>query len=113
MSGPIEQAGAAPDPFTPDAVAAIIRHMNVDHPEDTAMICRAHGGVPDAAAATMTGLDADGGDYLVVVDGREVPVRVPWGRRLTERAQVRAEVVRLYDDACAVLGLPARRPHVP
>ncbi|MFD0684302.1 DUF2470 domain-containing protein [Actinomadura fibrosa] len=95
-------------PFTAGVVAAITRHMNEDHAEDTVFIVRALGGRPDAATAAMTGMDADGADFTAEVDGRPVAVRIPWSRRLTERAEVRAEVVRMYDEARAALGLPAR-----
>ncbi|GAB3237527.1 hypothetical protein GCM10027447_36720 [Glycomyces halotolerans] len=87
---------ASPDPFGEEAVAAICRHMNVDHAEDTLVICRAAGGRPEATAARMTGLDGDGGDFAVTVPGGEAAVRIPWSRRLTERAEVRTEVVRLF-----------------
>jgi putative heme iron utilization protein len=97
-------------PFSPEVIAAVTRHMNVDHADDSLLICRALGGQPEATSATMTGMDADGIDFAVVVGGREVPARVPWAAPVTERAQVRAEVVRMYHDACEALGVPAR-PH--
>ncbi|MFW5417360.1 DUF2470 domain-containing protein [Nocardiopsis sp. CNT-189] len=79
--------------------------MNGDHPEDTLVICRALGGVPDADSARMTGLDGEGGDYAATVGGTEVAVRIPWGRPLAERAEIRREVVRLYREACVELGI--------
>ncbi|SEG76143.1 Protein of unknown function [Thermomonospora echinospora] len=94
--------------FSEDVVAAIARHMNEDHVEDSVLIVRALGGLPDATSAVLTGLDADGVDFTVEAGGGSVPVRIPWSRRLTERAQVRAEVVRMYDEARAALGLPQR-----
>ncbi|WP_432968635.1 DUF2470 domain-containing protein [Dactylosporangium sp. CA-233914] len=95
-------------PFTAEVIVAVSRHMNADHPADSLLICRALGGRPDATAATMTGMDGDGIDFAAVVDGREVPVRVPFSRPLTERAEVRPEVVRMYRESCAALGVPAR-----
>jgi len=88
------------DVFPPDVVAAILRHMNDDHAADSLAIVRAHGGPPDAVAARMTGLDATGGDFAATLPGGgEAVVRIPWSRTLTERAEVRAEVVRLYQEA--------------
>ncbi|MBB4913752.1 DUF2470 domain-containing protein [Streptosporangium saharense] len=98
-------------PFTPDVVEAIKRHMNDDHADDSLLICRALGGQPEATSAVTSGVDAEAIEFLAVVDGREVTVRVPWSTTLTERAQVRAEVVRLYREACAALGVPARGEH--
>jgi hypothetical protein len=39
------------------------------------------------------------------VDGIAVPVRIPFSERLTERRQVRGEAVRMYQQACAALGV--------
>ncbi|MFC4337330.1 DUF2470 domain-containing protein [Salininema proteolyticum] len=91
-------------PFTDDVIAAVCRHMNADHPEDTLVMVRGLGGRPEATAARMTGFDGDGGDYLAEVGGSEVPVRIPWERPLTERAEVRPEVVRIYRESLAKLG---------
>jgi putative heme iron utilization protein len=96
------------NPFTEDVVAQIKRHMNEDHAGDCRMICQALGGQPQAESALMSGMDADGIDFVAVVDGRDVAVRVPWSERLTERLQVRREVVRMSDQAREVLGLAPR-----
>ena len=107
----MEPAGAAVEsPFSEGVIAAITRHMNVDHADDSLLICRSLGGQPDATSATMTGMDPSGIDFAVVVAGRAVPARVPWSGPITERAQVRAEVVRMYHEACEALGIEAR-PH--
>ena len=61
--------GDSSNPFDDEVVAAVLRHMNEDHAEDSVLICRAFGGRPDATSATMTGLDATGGEFRV--DGPE------------------------------------------
>jgi putative heme iron utilization protein len=94
--------------FPPEVVAAVTRHMNDDHAGDALLICRTLGGRPAATRARTTGLDADGMDFVATVDGVEVPVRVPFAHRLTERAQIRREVVRMYQEACRQLGVPPR-----
>ncbi|MFI9529962.1 DUF2470 domain-containing protein [Micromonospora rosaria] len=96
------------EPFGPDVVAAVSRHMNDDHAADTLLICRTLGGCPAATRARTTGLDADGMDFAVTVDDIEVPVRVPFAHRLTERAEIRREVVRMYREACQQLGIEPR-----
>lgn len=93
------------DPFPPPVLAQIAAHMNDDHAADSLRIVRALGGQPEATAVRMTGMDADGLDFAATVAGVEQPVRVPFGRRLGTRGEVRHEVVRLYRDACARLGL--------
>ena len=93
------------DPFPPEVVDQIARHMNDDHAADNVLIVRALGGIPTASAARMSGMDADAHEFAAVVDGIEVPVRVPFAERLTERAQVRTETVRMYRESCDLLGL--------
>ncbi|MEU4239564.1 DUF2470 domain-containing protein [Actinoplanes sp. NPDC026619] len=93
------------DPFTPEVVEQIARHMNDDHAEDNVVIVRALGGMPSATAARMSGMDSDAIEFAAVVDGIQVPVRIPFAERLTERSQARLEVVRMYREACAALGI--------
>jgi putative heme iron utilization protein len=99
---------APESPFTPEVVAQVMHHMNVDHADDSLLICRVHGGQPTAEAAEMSGMDADEITFRATVNGSAIEVRIPWSRHLTERAQVRQEVVRLYQEACAALGLTPR-----
>ena len=96
------------DPFPPEVVAQIADHMNGDHADDNVLIVRGLGGMPTATAARMSGLDAEAMEFAAVVDGIQVPVRIPFAERLTERRQVRAEAVRMYHDACAALGVEPR-----
>ncbi|RKS73421.1 uncharacterized protein DUF2470 [Actinomadura pelletieri DSM 43383] len=90
-------------PFSDDVVRQIMRHMNDDHAADCLTICRALADRPGATAARMTGMDADGIDFAVLDGGVEHPVRIPFGERLTERPQVRREVVRMTEQARAAL----------
>jgi hypothetical protein len=96
--------------FSPDVVGAILHHMNDDHTDDSLTIVRAFADRA-ADAATMTDVDADGGTWDVVVDGRTQSHTVPWLGQVVERADIRREVVRLHDAAVAQLGLPVREAH--
>ncbi|MFI5935831.1 DUF2470 domain-containing protein [Actinoplanes sp. NPDC051494] len=91
--------------FPPEVVEQIAQHMNGDHAADNVLIVRGLGGVDAATAARMSGMDADGMDFEATVDGIAVPVRIPFAERLTERRQVRGEAVRMYQQACAALGI--------
>jgi hypothetical protein len=97
--------------FDDDALAGVLGHMNRDHADDNLLIARAFG---DRAAtgATMIGFDGDGGEWSVAdTDGGVAALRVPWpGGAITERREVRREIVALYDEACRMLGVEAR-PH--
>ncbi|GLZ81655.1 hypothetical protein Afil01_64620 [Actinorhabdospora filicis] len=84
------------NPFAPEVIEAITHHMNTDHIADTLVICQGAGGRPDAEDARMTGFDATGADFAVTAAGVESAVRIAWARPLSERAEVRPEIVRLY-----------------
>jgi|TARA_B100000519_G_scaffold161223_1_gene143280 hypothetical protein len=98
--------------FDPDVQTAILRHMNGDHTDDNLLITRAFAPERDIAAATMTGFDGDGGVWEVTsAAGTVAEVRIPWpGGTISERPEVRREVVALYDEACRRLGVEPR-PH--
>lgn len=91
------------NPFEPKVIAAVCHHMNTDHAADTLVICRGAGGAPGAASARMTGFDGEGADFAAVVDGAEVALRVAWAAPLSERAEVRPEIVRLFTESKATL----------
>lgn len=98
--------------FDDAALAGVLGHMNGDHPDDNLLIVRAFGTRADAVAATMTGFDGAGGTWSAVLpDGGSTEVRVPWpGGPISERREVRREIVALYDGACERLGVEPR-PH--
>lgn len=98
--------------FDDAIVTAVLGHMNSDHSDDNVLIARAFGADPGAVGATMTGFDGDGGDWAVTGhDGATTELRVPWpGGSISERAEVRREIVALYDEACRRLGVEPR-PH--
>lgn len=101
------------NPFGPDVVAAVARHMNDDHDDDSLLIVQTLGGVPDATAAEVSHLDGEGVDFAVTVGADQVTVRLPWARPLTERPEIRQEFVRLYQEAAAARGVTPRaaEPH--
>jgi hypothetical protein len=100
-----------PLPFDEAAIAGVLGHMNADHVSDNLLIVRAFG--PDGAvAARMTGFDGDEGRWdAELPSGETVQVSVPWpSGSISERPEVRREIVALYDEACRRLGVQPR-PH--
>lgn len=95
--------------FTPEIISAITSHMNGDHPEDNLLIVQAFVN-PEATFAQMTGLDSAGGIWLATIDGQEQEVTIAWATPIQTRAEIRREVVVLYDKACKILGVEPR-PH--
>lgn len=98
--------------FGADVLTGVLSHMNGDHEDDNLLIARAFGPAGDIVAATMAGFDGDGGDWIARrAGGDDVAIRVPWpSGPISERPEVRREIVALYDEACRRLGLTPR-PH--
>jgi hypothetical protein len=95
--------------FSPDITAAVLHHMNDDHPEDSLLIARAFGHT-DATASTMTGFDTEGGTWVYTLEGSDIDLTLKWTAPITERPEIRREIVVLYDLACERLGIEPR-PH--
>lgn len=95
-------------PFTPDVVAAVTAHMNSDHPEDNLLIATANGGPATATEARLVSVDAGGALFEAVGPEGATAVAVPWAGPVTERAHIRHEVVRMYQEACVTLGVEPR-----
>lgn len=98
--------------FDADALAGVLGHMNADHMDDNLLIARAFSPLADVVRAEMTTFDGERGQWHVMcADGTEDVISVPWpGGPITERREVRREIVALYDEACARLGVEPR-PH--
>jgi len=95
--------------FDDSVVSAVLHHMNDDHPEDSLLIARAFGHT-DATASVMTTLDENGGTWVYTLEGSEIPLTLLWTDPISERPEIRREIVVLYDAACERLGITPR-PH--
>jgi hypothetical protein len=96
--------------FSPDIVDAVLAHMNDDHRDDNTLIVQAFAG-RQPATAVMSDLDHRGGTWRYVFEGEEHELHVPWSSgEITERPEIRREIVVLYDAACEQLGVEPR-PH--
>jgi hypothetical protein len=98
--------------FDDAARTGVLGHMNGDHGDDNVLIARAFGPSRDVTSAVMTDFDGDGGTWRAsLATGEEVDVRAAWpGGAISERAEMRREIVALYDEACRRLGIEPR-PH--
>jgi hypothetical protein len=91
--------------FEPSIVAAVLRHMNDDHTDDSLLIVRAYA-APDATAAVMTGLDHRGGTWSYLAADGPAEITLPWSREISERGEIRREIVAMHDTASALLREP-------
>lgn len=94
--------------FPDDVVAAVLHHMNDDHHEDNQLIARAFGH-PDATSAVMVGVDGVAGYWSYEVGGSPKDLTVPWSAPISERVEIRREVVVVYRAACDRLGIEPRQ----
>lgn len=86
--------------FASDVVDAVLRHMNADHNGDSLTIVRANG-AQSATEAVMTGFDSETASWRVTEpDGQRI-LTLRWSRRITERPEIRQEIVALHDAALA------------
>lgn len=105
---------SSPDPvarFDEAVVSAVLAHMNDDHTDDSLDVVRAFG-QPGASAARMVDLDTEAGVFAADVEGTEVEVRVPWpAGPISERPEIRHQVVAVHEEAVRRLGLEPRERH--
>ena len=81
--------------FELSIVTGVLHHMNHDHAADNLLISRAFGD-RSVATARMVALDRDGGDWVYTTAAEpdvERALRIAWSARLTERAEIRREIV--------------------
>jgi hypothetical protein len=105
----VAMSSDAQPPFTPDVVAAVTAHMNTDHPEDNVLIVRSLGALPSATSASLVDIGPAGARFEATLDdGSTAESTVAWGGPVAERAAIRLEVVRMYHEACAALGVTPR-----
>lgn len=101
--------------FSPEVVDAVLRHMNDDHTDDSRTIVRARlhetGIDSEITSVVMTGFDGSEARWdVTLADGANSEVVIAWpGGPITERAEVRREIVAITEWAHGVLGIPFER----
>jgi hypothetical protein len=83
--------------------------MNSDHNGDNLLIVRAFAdAVADPAtidSSTMVTLDEHGGSWSYTIGEERYEITIPWSGTITERAEIRREIVVLHTEANRRLGL--------
>ncbi|MDP9070889.1 MAG: DUF2470 domain-containing protein [Actinomycetota bacterium] len=98
---------AEPDPLQLVA-AAVVEHMNTDHADALVALCRALGGQPGTATASMTAVDRYGFDLIATTAEGRRAVRIAFDEPLASAEPVRAEMVALVRRARRDLAEPPR-----
>ncbi|GMK56115.1 hypothetical protein CspeluHIS016_0211710 [Cutaneotrichosporon spelunceum] len=98
--------------LTPEAINRAVSHMNKDHADGNLYIVQAFKD-RDAAGADMVTLDETAGTWeYTLEDGTTKTAVIAFPNRLQKREDIRIEVVALYKQACADLGVaPAGHGH--
>ena len=95
--------------FDQSIIDAVVAHMRDDHGEDNLIIVQANG-APGATDSVMVDLDGQGGTWRVTEHGATRDLTIAWpGGPITERPEIRREVVKLYRSSCATLGIEPRQ----
>jgi len=81
--------------LSPEDSGRIVTHMNEEHPEDLVRYAKAYADVSDVQGARMTGIDADGFDLAVDVNGETRPVRIEFETSLDTAGEARSRLVEL------------------
>ena len=87
-------AAARPDPLAPHA-PGIVAHMNADHADAMAALCRALSRASDATAVTMTGIDRYGFEMSVGTAAGRRPVRLAFPRPVGTPEEARRALVEM------------------
>jgi hypothetical protein len=95
--------------FDPQAMTAVIGHMNGHHRDDCILIARAFGELDEVRDAVMVDIDLEGARFTAVTDTGAQDVVVPWAREMKVRPDLRDEMARMYRDACHALGVTPRQ----
>lgn len=78
------------------AVAEVIEHMNICHPERVLRLAQTAGGVPGATTAWAVGFDSAGIDLLADSETGPAVIRLSWSRPVVTMADLRYEVALLH-----------------
>ena len=86
--------------FEREVIEGTCSYMNADAMRtNLSEIVKALTGDDTITAATMTGFDGDGFDVDTVADGGAGTARLNWSRPITQRGEVREQLLALFERA--------------
>lgn len=93
---------AEPDPLATHA-AGIVAHMNEDHEDAMAVMCRAFTRAEDAEEVKMTGIDRYGFEMSVTTERGPRPVRLAFPQEVATPTEAREALVAMVREARAAV----------
>jgi putative heme iron utilization protein len=84
--------------------ADVVAHMNNDHAEAVLLYAKTFGGLPQATAANMTGIDETGMDLDVTCENKSARVRIAFDQPLQSAGDTRRVLVDMAATARKLLG---------
>lgn len=82
----------------------ICKHMNDDHSDAVVLYAKAFGNCPEASAAKMLSIDAQGMNLDVETHGTSQPIRIPFDRDLKDAEDAHHILIDLMKEARKQLG---------
>lgn len=87
------------DALSPAVSDRICQHMNQDHAEAIAVYAQVYGQTPEATAAQMKSIDAQGMNLVAQVHGETVPVRIDFDHTLQDSEDAHQTLISMLKQA--------------
>lgn len=85
--------------FSQEISDRICNHMNEDHANAVVLYAQAFGNSPDADAAQMLSIDAQGMNLMAQVKGASMPLRIEFERTLTDSEDAHHTLIAMVKQA--------------
>jgi Protein of unknown function (DUF2470) len=85
--------------FSPDVLEAICSYMNNDPTESNLTIIQGHTNDRSFTRADLICFDEKGADFKAYSPSEEKEIRLPWQREISERPEVREQLMALLNKA--------------
>lgn len=87
------------EPFSPEVSDRICKHMNEDHAEAIAVYAKTFGQLPEATAALMNSIDAEGMNLTAQVNGTATPLRIAFDHTLADAEDAHQTLIAMVKQA--------------
>lgn len=88
-----------PNPFTPEISDRICKHMNDDHADAVLLYAKAFANAPEATAAKMLRIDAEGMDLAVQTNEQSGSARVQFDHELQDAEDAHQTLIAMVRQA--------------